>query len=442
VYTSFRLFEKGFVVFTLIFFTNAITVLLNGGIAPSGSENDPISKLCLYGIQLVTLFLIVAWHKRIIRTAIKEKFLWILVAIIIASVFWSDMPRATLGSSQNLVRITLFGVYFGTRYSLKEQLRLLAWALGIGALLSLVLVVALPSYGVMGKGSISTPEIMSHAGAWQGVYGHKNVLGRIMVLSSLVFLLFTISSRRYRWLAGVGLCLSVALIVGSTSKSSLIILLTIVALLPFYRALRWNYTIALPFFIVVILVGGSVATLLVSNAEAILGLFGRDLTLTGRTPLWGAVLDKIWERPWLGYGYGAFWQGLEGESADVWRIVGWEPPHSHNGFLDIGLDIGLLGFSAFALSFLSVCLQAVSWIRRTKSAEGLWTLAYLTFLLLANLTESSFFRQNSLWLLYVALTFSMHQRSDNVAQSKACSLHPGQEEQRKSLTQALPGGRT
>jgi O-antigen ligase len=432
---NFRLIEKVFVVFSLVFFTNAITVLVNGGMAPSGSENDAISRVFLYLIQLTTLFLIVTWHKRIIRAAISEKFLWLLGAIILASVFWSDMPKATLGSSQNLIRITLFGLYFGSRYSMKEQLKMLAWALGIGVLLSFVCIVALPSYGVMGKGSISTLETMSHAGAWQGVYGHKNVLGRIMVLSSVIFLLLTLSSRRYRWLAGTGLCLSVVLIVGCTSKSSLIILLTILALLPFYRALRWNYTIALPFFITVILVGGGLASLLVSNAEAILGLFGRDLTLTGRTDLWVAVLDKIWERPWLGYGYGAFWRGLEGESADVWRRVGWEPPHSHNGFLDVFVDLGGVGLAALTMSFLALAFQSVKWIRQTQTAEGLLPLSYLTFLLLANLTESSLFRQNFLWLLYVALAIAMQRKNEHFIETNTTSSMP-------SITPTISGGRS
>jgi O-antigen ligase len=423
--------EKVFVIFSLVFFTGAIGVLMNGGTAPSSLQIDLISRLSSYVIQAGTFCLIFAWHRRIIRTVIQEKFLWFLVAIALASVFWSEETRATLGGSQNLIRITLFGVYFAARYSLKEQLRLLAWAFGIGATLSLVFVLALPSYGVMGQGSIVTGEAITHAGAWQGIYGHKNILGRIMVLSAVVFLIFALSSRRYSWLAWVSFGLSVVLILGSTSKTSLIIFLTIMALLPFYRALRWSYTIAVPFFITVILVAGSVAMLLVSGAEDILGVFGRDLTLTGRTDLWAAVLDKIWQRPWLGYGYGAFWRGWNGESADVWSVVSWEAPHSHNGFLDLWLDLGLLGLLAFTLSFIALCLRAVSWVRQTKTAEGLWPLAYLTFLLLANLTESSLLRQNTLWILYVVVTFSTHNKRANQLKSNTSCKQKLQQKQIK-----------
>ncbi len=414
---------------------------MNGGTAPSSLQIDLISRLSSYVIQAGTFCLIFAWHRRIIRTVIQEKFLWFLVAIALASVFWSEETRATLGGSQNLIRITLFGVYFAARYSLKDQLRLLAWAFGIGATLSLVFVLALPSYGVMGQGSIVTGEAITHAGAWQGIYGHKNILGRIMVLSAVVFLIFALSGRRYSWLAWVGFGLSVVLILGSTSKTSLIIFLTIMALLPFYRALRWSNTLAVPFFITVILVAGSVAMLLVSGAEDILGVFGRDITLTGRTDLWAAVLDKIWQRPWLGYGYGAFWRGWDGESADVWSVVRWEAPHSHNGFLDLWLDLGLLGLLAFTLSFIALCLRAVSWVRQTKTAEGLWPLAYLTFLLLANLTESSLLRQNSLWLLYVAVTLSIHNRNDNLVESKVGSQQKVKGGTIKQITPKVQGRR-
>lgn len=163
--------------------------------------------------------------------------------------------------------------------------------------------------------------------------------------------------------------------------------------------------------------GGSVATLLLANAETILAAFGRDLTFTGRTELWAAVFNKIWERPWLGYGYTGFWQGWAGASGEVWSAVGWEAPSSHNGLLDLWLDLGLLGLSAFILSFIATCLRSVTWVRLTKTAEGMWPLAYLTFLFLANITDSSLFKQNFLWLMYVVITMSTHNRSINLVES-------------------------
>ena len=376
----------------------------------------PIKLVLVNGISLISILLIVIEYKKVIPIVIREKWLWMLWGIALASTFWSDVPVATLRSSLFLVKITLFGVYFATRYSLKEQLRLLAVTFSIVVLLSIAIALALPSYGVM-----SLQEGGVHAGAWRGIYMHKNGLGRMMVLSALVFLISTSSSRKYRWIAWAGFILSIAIVVLSTSKTSLAILLTLIVLLPFYKALRWSSSLAISFFIATILVGGSVAVLLLSNAEFILGAFGQDLTLTGRTDLWAAVLGKIGERPWLGYGYGGFWRSLEGESAEVLSIVRWAAPHSHNGFLDLWLDLGLLGLLAFALSFLAVCWRSVLCLRITKTSEGLLPLAYLTFLLLANLTESSLLRQNSLWILFTVVTFSTH--NINIDRTKSLEIN-------------------
>lgn len=394
-----RLLEKGFCVLSLLFFTDAILPNLN---EISGINIAPIKLVLANGISLVSILLIVIGYKKVIPIVIREKWLWMLLGIALASTFWSDVPGTTLRGSIFLGQITSFGVYFAARYSLKEQLGLLTVTFSIVMLLSIAIALALPDYGVM-----TFQEGGVHQGAWRGIYIHKNGLGRMMVLSALVFLLSTSNSRN-RWLAWSGFILSIAIIVLSTSKTALAILFTSIALLPFYKALRWRSSLAACFAIATVLVGGSLAILLASNAEAILGVFGRDLTLTGRTDLWVAVLDKISERPWLGYGYGGFWRSWEGESAQVLSTVRWAAPHSHNGFLDLWLDLGLLGLLTFALGFLAVCWRSVICLRLIGTYEGLLPIAYLTFLLLANLTESSLLRQNSLWILFTVITFSTH----------------------------------
>ncbi len=82
--------EKVFVIFSLVFFTGAIGVLMNGGTAPSSLQIDLISRLSSYVIQAGTICQIFAWQRRIIRTFIQEKFLWFLVEIALASVIWSE----------------------------------------------------------------------------------------------------------------------------------------------------------------------------------------------------------------------------------------------------------------------------------------------------------------------------------------------------------------
>ncbi len=417
-----RLAEQVFVVLALLFYSEALTAHLP--VEHPIYQMVPIFNLV---IQAVTILLLITRRKRVVRIIIREKLLWVLMIIVLASVFYSDVPMWALYHTDNeiaggqakgflpLIQMTLFGVYFGTRYGLKKQLQLVTWMFGIVALLSIVLGLALPQYGVMGAAKLLSDSDKAHVGAWQGVYIHKNHLGSNMNLSALVFLLLTPISQKHRWVKWAGFSISVGLIVLSTAKSALIIFLTMMALLALYRALRWNYSLAVPFFITVLLVAGGVATLFLGNAETILGAFGRDTTLTGRTDFWPVIVDKIWNHPWLGYGYHVFWRGWEGESADIWRII--QVTHAHNGFLDVCLDIGLLGFCVFALSFITGCLRAVAWVRLTKNAEGLWPLGYLTFVLLSNLTESFIMREDVLWILYVAITLAMHNKAENLAEN-------------------------
>lgn len=407
---AFLILEKGFTIFALLFFSGCLYFMgsVPGNASQMSSESSPTLLGIQSGIQAFSCVLILARWKSSIITATSGKLLWLLLAVALASFLWSDVPDYTLRRSLVLVGTSWFGLYLAARYSLKEQLHLLAWAMGLAAVLSTVFALAFPSIGVMSS---------IHVGAWRGIFAHKNPMGRSMVLSALVFLLLAIGSCRNRSLlmwASFGL--SVGLIFLSTSKTALIILIAVLLLLPLYRTMRWKYTLAVPFWIVTICVSAGVAMLLIDNLENLLGLMGRDLTFTGRTKLWSVVVDKISERPWLGYGYVAFWRGMEGEeSAKISRLINWHADHSHNAFLDISLNLGLLGLLLFVLSWLSTYLRAITCLRSTKTAEWLWPPIFLTFLLLSNLTESLLLDPTSIiWVLYVALSLSL---SDN------CNYH-------------------
>jgi exopolysaccharide production protein ExoQ len=398
--------EQGFVIVTFLFLSGAITDLVNEGSAVSGAR-DPISRLMSYVIQIGTFALVILWRRRIIQTMSQNRLLWIFIGFVVASTAWSTVPATTFRNSTFILQISLFGTYIAARYSWKEQLKLLAWAFAIAIGLSFLCSVLLPSYGIMGRGAIVNFETINHAGSWRGIYIHKNVLGRIMVLSTMVFFIIA-SEKRINGYLWAGFVLSTALILLSTSKTSLIMMVTLVALIPLYKGLRWNCAVSLPFFISLILMGGSTALIFVNSAEMILKPMGKDLTLTGRTEIWSISLDKLSEQPWLGYGLTGFWRGWQGPSADIWEEFKWSVPHSHNGVMDLTLDLGLMGLVLFVALFVTTYVRAITRVRLTKTPEGLWPIAYLTFLFLANLTESTLLRQPAFWTLFVSVVLSTH----------------------------------
>ncbi len=370
----------------------------------SGDAQDNLNgnltlQLLWFAIYIIALLLALRQWKKFIYIITRNKLLLLLIGIVLLSIFWSVAPQISLRRSVALVGTTLIGTYLATRYSPSQLLRIIAWTFSIGAILSVVFTLTLPVYGVQGTHLIGSP--------WRGVYRHKNLLGRLMALNAVVLLLLAPSNHKYRWLLWAGIGLSVGLLLLSQTKTGLVIFLSLLILLPIYKALRWNYTVMLPFVIVAVNVGGIISVWLVDNFETLLAALGKDTTLTGRTPLWAAVIGKIQERPLLGYGYGAFWLGLDGESADIWQIE-WNAPNSHNGILDVWLDLGLLGVAVFLLGFIIAFIQGVKWLRSTKTAEPLLLLVYLTQMLIDAQASANILTQNDIfWVLYVAIVLSI-----------------------------------
>jgi exopolysaccharide production protein ExoQ len=417
-----RLAEKVFVVITLFFSTTAlIGVLLEKEDAPDVTS-DPYSPILFMGVYLVTCLLIIQRWKSFARVAQKNIWIWLLVGIALASVLWTVSPDITLRRSILLLGTTGFGVYLATRYSFQEQLQLLAWTFGLVILLSIMFAVALPSYGLM-----TFQEGGAHEGAWRGIITHKNTMGRLMNVSAIVFLLLSFEKsglqRKYRWVAWVGFILSAALIILSTSKTAIIVLLTLTAIVPLYRTWRNNYNQIVPITIAVILVVGSAGTLLLDNLPLIASALGRDLTLTGRTDIWTRMLELISQNPWLGYGFNAFWQDWDNEvTAYVWRTLEWPCPNGHNGWMDLLAELGISGLIIFFISYVTAWIKGVHWLRTTRTVEGLWPLMYLSFILIYNITESTLLTTNSIfWILYVSTIFSMSVEFEKVKLYKYAS---------------------
>jgi O-antigen ligase len=314
------------------------------------------------------------------------------------SFLWSDFSSWSLSKGITTLQTTYFGLYIASRFSLKQQLQMLGWALGIIAVFSLLFTLAFHGAAV---------EAGANAGAWRGPFVQKNVLARIVVLGAIVFLLLALDSRRHRyWLwGGFGLC--VFLILLSGSKTALLLFLLIVLLLPLYKALRWRDTKVIPLIITLILVAGSLAVLVTGNWENILLGMGRDPTLSGRTDLWELAIEKISERPWLGYGYQGFWQ-TGGEAEIIWKAEGYKPPHAHNGFVNITLDLGLIGLFLFLLTIAVTYFRAIAWLRSGRSTVELWPIFYVTFFFMYNHSENTIVEHNSFfWALLVAVALSL-----------------------------------
>ncbi len=175
------------------------------------------------------------------------------------------------------------------------------------------------------------------------------------------------------------------------------------------------------FVVVFLILSISGFIIITNNLEAIVvDALGKDLTLTGRTPIWTYLFaEKIPKRPWFGYGFHGFWQPWRGaDNPAANHISGelrmpsgsgyWTPPHSHNGFVEIILDFGLIGFAIFALSFITALVQAIQYLTRPRQRESVLEsvlpVLLLIFVIFPNLTERPLVENNHNWYYYIFIS--------------------------------------
>jgi O-antigen ligase len=196
-----------------------------------------------------------------------------------------------------------------------------------------------PGLTVHQTSDLAEPEL---AGDWRGVFSHKNeasvamvlfffigmfvarvrslILGGLIVVSALVFLLFTQSK---------------------TAIAMLPITLIVTALI---NRSRPAIGIGLGLVVVGAFVILSIGSLYSEQVRDLLDMILPDASFTGRTDIWQFALDHIAQRPITGYGFAAFWgthevvYGMSGNS--VWANA---VAHAHNAYLNLALTIGIPG---------------------------------------------------------------------------------------------------
>jgi exopolysaccharide production protein ExoQ len=330
---------------------------------------------------------------QLVRAIKRNPFVLGVVMIAAISATWSLDPDTSLRRAFALVMWTLFGYYLASRYTTAELLRILGAALALLAIISLATALLAPDYGREVGGYDN--------GAWRGVFTTKNALGEVMLLAAIVGGLFMIRGGRTRVIAVLGVLLAVSMIFLARATAALLTVGVLTVTIPIVLTFRRNNAAA-ALVLTCLLVASAAASIVVAERDAVLSVLGKEATLTGRTVLWKAVAQRIEERPVLGYGYGAFW-GAGKESELVRSAVGWNTPHSHNGLLDVWLDLGLIGVLMLLAAYVLALRRAWLALRASINIEGVWAVTFLVMLFIGNTTESPIIKSFLIWVVFVTV---------------------------------------
>jgi len=395
---SLRPWENAFAVASLLLFSQGFyTVVLGGAIG--GDEGDIDSAVLRYATLLIYIITFALLGFRLPRTLAylnTNKWLLVLTGLAVFSVSWSSVPDDSLRKAIALIGSSGFALYLASRFTFEEQLKILGWSFGIGLFTSFLFAIAIPAYGIMPSGS------------WRGIYPHKNGLGQSMFMSFLTFYFLSISAQKYRLFLKICCLLSVVLILFGQSVTSLISVIFIFStaqglkLLSFKSKQRVFLILLFLISVVVILF------LILISFDTLLSLYDRDITLTGRTPLWESLWGFIEQKPWLGHGYGSFFSGSHRETDIIWKVHDWVPPHAHNGFIRLWLDVGLIGLTIFSIGYFGCVFNALFKYLLSKELRMLWIFLLLLYTIFFNLTEVSFLSQGMLWILSLTAIYSIN----------------------------------
>lgn len=394
---SIRPWEQAFVIAALLLFSQGFYSLVLGT-SIGGDEGDTESALLRFAFILIYLITFALLGFRLPRTlAYLKTNLWLLflIGLTIFSISWSALPIGTLKEAISLVGSSGFALYFASRYSFEEQLKILGWSFGIALFSSFIFALVIPAYGIM------------PSGAWRGIYPHKNGLGESMCISFLTFYFLSISAKKYRTFCKICCLLSVVIIILAQSGTSLISVMFIFATAQALKLVSFKSKQSVLAILLLLIFIALLLFFLMINFNTFLNTFDKDITLTGRTPLWSDLWGFIQQKPWLGHGFGTFFSSGHRETGIIWTIHDWVPPHAHNGFIQIWLDIGLVGLVVFSISYFGCIFNALFKYLSSQDLKMFWIFLLLLYTVFFNLTEVSFLSQSELWILSITAIYSM-----------------------------------
>ena len=128
------------------------------------------------------------------------------------------------------------------------------------------------------------------------------------------------------------------------------------------------------------------------------------LSLDGRVPLWQALWPYVYEHPFIGHGFGAFWNPNRFYEISVEAT--WAAPSAHNGLLDELLGTGVIGLLLFLAFWFCSMRSNLRVARQDKRAGYLvfgWLLLFF-FLYSTGAIELTSFQSPTLFSLTALFT--------------------------------------
>jgi O-antigen ligase len=333
------------------------------------------------------------------------------VAFLFLTAGWSYDPMGTVRQAILYLVLVLGSIGIASNLDVDEYMNLLRRACFLSAVASLLLLAVSPSTAV------------STFGDFQGIFPHKNTLGQVMATGALASLHAIRVDRRRRLLdffilfAFIGMAFKSASATACTAIFVFCCIEGIVALLRGRGAAR-----LIGIFLILILT--PILVIVATDPSPILEMIGKDPTLTGRTDIWAYVINDIWLKPLLGWGYFGFWVPNNPAAIEIARAFGWFVTQAHSGLLEMLLHVGVVGTAIFFFLLLRNVTLASRCLHTSAKALAISTFLVSAGILTVGVSETVLVDYNQAWTSMFFVTGLMCEQAVRAAELRRYRVAP------------------
>ncbi|MGN7948249.1 O-antigen ligase family protein [Microbacterium sp. 22215] len=353
--------------------------------------------------------------------------------LALISIAWSQWPGATIVTWVLLATVTVNALFIVHVLTWHEIVRALAsafkWILGLSLAMELwvALVVhapILPNFFVRPEGEANAHWYwvrgnLLDGGRIQGIVGNSNLLAIICLFAIITFGVLFAARVRWRTTLALWTLLAAYFLLRAGSATAYACAAAAAVVLVVALLMRRTKTPGGRTRLYVVFIGGAVVVgaLVWLLREPLFALLGRSADLTGRSDkIWDKVLERASQHPIFGNGFSSPWVPFD-PAFDGWITDhGITVFHAHNMWLDVLLQLGVVGVIIMALAYLSLLWR--SWFfaidrprwdlkaDRSYSPITLLPSLFTIVLLVQGLTESTPIMLWG-WMLLVLLSFKI-----------------------------------
>lgn len=348
------------------------------------------------------------------------------VAICLLSTLWSNYPATTLLGSLVQIATATIGIALVLLRPIGRLLTIFATVVQANLALSLLfeLIVPLLPGGRLMPFFTNYPPGSPGAYYWslgliwtgdriQGIVGNANLTCFLALIGGITILSLLVARRIPKRLAFPALALDALMFELSRSATVIVagvIVLAVTAIVLGYRRVRGRSKIVLSIGAVVVLTIASISS---SNiAQPVLRLLGKADDLTGRLEIWHVVSGLVSQRPVLGWGWVGYWPPWAEPYRNLIVRDRVQYLQAHNAYLDVELQVGVVGLIAFVIVIAALVFRAVR-LAAVRAPLTLLPLLLTAALLTQALAESRLLIEGNwamLTILSVTLPWGRHHR--------------------------------